>query len=132
MEPTAELLPQHFQINPSLPIYEQFVEAIRRRIVCGAIPPGMRLPSVRELAAARGVNPTTAARTYQELERSGLIVTYRGQGTFVTRDGDIITDARRAIAVQAVRDFFEAAASLGLTAEQMLNMYREDSHDNEA
>ncbi|WP_150268862.1 GntR family transcriptional regulator [Paenibacillus tepidiphilus] len=127
MEPTAELLPQHFQINPALPIYEQFVEAIRGRIVSGAIPLGMRLPSVRELAAARGVNPTTAARTYQELERTGLIVTYRGQGTFVTGDEAILAEARKAIAVKAVRDFTSAAASLGLTAEQMLNMYKEDS-----
>lgn len=55
MDPSIELLPEQFQINPSLPIYEQFVEAIQGRIVSGLIPPGSRLPSVRELAAGRGL-----------------------------------------------------------------------------
>lgn len=38
MDPSIELLPEQFQINPSLPIYEQFVEAIQGRIVSGLIP----------------------------------------------------------------------------------------------
>ncbi|WP_339220050.1 GntR family transcriptional regulator [Paenibacillus sp. FSL H8-0332] len=126
MDSTFELLPEHFLINPSLPIYEQFVGAIRERIVSGIIPPGSRLPSVRDLAAGRGVNPTTAARTYQELERMGLIVTYRGQGTFVTREESVIKDARRAIIRQAVQQFKDIAAALGLTAEQMLQFDEED------
>ncbi|AIQ60693.1 hypothetical protein PBOR_29980 [Paenibacillus borealis] len=113
-------------INPSLPIYEQFAWAIRERIVSGLIPPGSRLPSVRDLAAGRGVNPTTAARTYQELERMGLIVTYRGQGTFVTREESVISEARKTIIIQAVRQFKDTAASLGLTAEQMLQIDKED------
>ena len=126
MDSSIELLPEPFLINPSLPIYEQFVGAIRERIVSGIIPPGARLPSVRDLAAGRGVNPTTAARTYQELERMGLIVTHRGQGTFVTREENIIAEARRSIIRQAVRQFKEIAASLGLTAEQMLKFDKED------
>ncbi|WNS43328.1 GntR family transcriptional regulator [Paenibacillus sp. MMS20-IR301] len=126
MESSFELLPEPFLINPSLPIYEQFVGAIRERIVSGIIPPGARLPSVRDLAAGRGVNPTTAARTYQELERMGLIVTYRGQGTFVTREESIIAEARRAIIRQAVRQFKDTARSLGLTAEQMLQFDKEE------
>ncbi|MFC3748048.1 GntR family transcriptional regulator [Paenibacillus sp. GCM10012306] len=127
MEESLELLPQQFHINPSRPIYEQFVEAIRGRIVTGLIPPGSRLPSVRDLAADRSVNPTTAARTYQELERMGLIVTYRGQGTFVTRDEVIIEEARKDMILEAVRQFKAVGASLGLTAEQMLQFDKEES-----
>ncbi|WP_081972233.1 GntR family transcriptional regulator [Paenibacillus borealis] len=126
MDSTFDLLPEQFLINPSLPIYEQFAWAIRERIVSGLIPPGSRLPSVRDLAAGRGVNPTTAARTYQELERMGLIVTYRGQGTFVTREESVISEARKTIIIQAVRQFKDTAASLGLTAEQMLQIDKED------
>ncbi|ASA23954.1 GntR family transcriptional regulator [Paenibacillus donghaensis] len=126
MDQTFDLLPQQFQINPSLPIYEQFVAAIRVRVVSGIIPPGVRLPSVRELASARGVNPTTAARTYQELERMGLIVTYRGQGTFVTQEEDIIMEARKEIIRDAVSQLQEVARSLGLTAEQMLQLAEEE------
>ncbi|WP_042197847.1 GntR family transcriptional regulator [Paenibacillus camerounensis] len=129
MDQPFELLPEPFQINPSLPIYEQFVEAIQGRIVSGQIPSGSRLPSVRELAAGRGVNPTTIARTYQELERIGLIVTYRGQGTFVTRDETAIGGARKVMMRRAIQDFKAAAAKLGITAEQLLEFDKEDSNE---
>lgn len=129
MDQSFELLPEQFQINPSLPIYEQFVEAIQGRIVSGLIPPGSRLPSVRDLAAGRGVNPTTAARTYQELERIGLIVTYRGQGTFVTREADVIAQARKVIMRKAIKEFKAVADALGISAGQLLEFDKEDSND---
>ncbi len=129
MDQSFELLPEQFQINPSLPIYEQFVEAIQGRIVSGLIPPGSRLPSVRDLAAGRGVNPTTAARTYQELERMGLIVTYRGQGTFVTRENAVIGEARKVIMRKAIKEFKAAADTLGISAERLLEFDKEDSND---
>jgi len=116
------LLPDDYQINPSRPIYEQFVEQIRARIVSGLIPAGSRLPSVRDLAADRRINPTTAARTYQELDRKRLIVTYRGQGTFVTSEEETINEARKEMAVEAVRHFKEIAQSLGLTVNEMIQL----------
>jgi GntR family transcriptional regulator len=116
------LLPDDFQINPSRPIYEQFVEHIRARIVSGLIPAGARLPSVRDLAADRRINPTTVARTYQELERASLIVTYRGQGTFVTNEEAMIHEARKMMAVEAVRQFKDIAQSLGLSVQEMIQL----------
>ncbi|SEU19248.1 GntR family transcriptional regulator [Paenibacillus sp. NFR01] len=130
MEHDVELLPEPFRLDPSLPIYEQLVDAIRRQIVAGRIPPGTRLPSVRDLAAGRNINPTTAARTYQELERLGLIVTYRGQGTFVAQDMNVIANARKDMMRKAIRDFKALAASLGLTAQQLLDFDKEDADDN--
>lgn len=122
MKEEIVLLPEDFQINPSRPIYEQFVEHIRARIVSGLIPAGSRLPSVRDLAADRRINPTTVARTYQELERAGLIVTYRGQGTFVTNEEKTIREAKMAMAVEAVRQFKDIAQSLGLSVNEMIQI----------
>lgn len=122
MKEEIVLLPDDYQINPSRPIYEQFVEQIRARIVSGLIPTSSRLPSVRDFAADRRINPTTAARTYQELERKRLIVTYRGQGTFVTSDEETINEARKEMAVEAVRHFKEIAHSLGLTVHEMIQL----------
>ncbi|MFC5471366.1 GntR family transcriptional regulator [Cohnella suwonensis] len=122
MKDEIVLLSDDFQINPSRPIYEQFVEQIRARIVSGLIPAGSRLPSVRDLAADRRINPTTAARTYQELERKRLIVTYRGQGTFVTSAEDTIHEARKEMAVEAVAQLKAIAHSLGLTVHEMIQL----------
>ena len=66
-----------------VPLYIQIVEQVRRQIALGALRPGDRLPTVRDLAVQVRVNRNTAARAIQELERNGLVRTRVGQGTFV-------------------------------------------------
>src|SRR4051812_50189162 len=46
--------------------------------------PGDQLPTVRQLAVELQVNANTVARVYAELERSGVIETRRGVGSFIT------------------------------------------------
>lgn len=58
-------------------------DALRERMRSGAAPPGSRLPSHRELAAAFGVAPLTARHALSELEREGFVVREQGRGTFV-------------------------------------------------
>ena len=72
-------------LNPSsgVPLYRQVLQQLRERILGGQITPGEQLPSVRELAVQLQINPLTAAKVYQHLERDGLVETRRGQGTFV-------------------------------------------------
>ena len=51
------------------PIYEQVKDDLRRLVVTGAMQPGEKLPSVRELAVSLAINPNTIQRAYRELER---------------------------------------------------------------
>ncbi|MCL6577073.1 MAG: GntR family transcriptional regulator [Kyrpidia sp.] len=120
-----------FPVDPSRPLYEQFVERIRAAIARGDLEPGARLPSVRELAAAIRVNPTTIQRTYQELERERLIVSFRGQGTFVTRDAGAVEASRRALAREAVVRLRETAQSLGLTVQQLIDLAHAETEEDE-
>ena len=69
----------HFQDGS--PIYTQLIGQIRQGIVSGAFRPGERLPSVRDLAMAAGVNPNTMQRALSELERDGLVYSQRTAGT---------------------------------------------------
>lgn len=112
--------PQHFHIDPSRPLYEQFVEQIRSDIARGILAPGTRLPSVRDLATTMRVNPTTVMRAYQELDREKLIVTHRGLGTFVTNNDEVIQASKRTIAIAAVRNLQEVADSIGLSIQEMI------------
>ena len=50
------------------PIYEQVKDDLRRLVVTGAMRPGEKLPSVRELAVSLAINPNTIQRAYRELE----------------------------------------------------------------
>lgn len=67
----------------SVPIYAQLVDRIRALVASGAVQPGERLPTVRDLAVALRVNRNTAARAYQVLESEGVIDTRRGEGSFI-------------------------------------------------
>ena len=58
-----------WQFRNDLPIYTQLIAQIQQRIVSGALLPGERLPSVRDLAAEAGVNPNTMQRAMMEMER---------------------------------------------------------------
>ena len=74
-----------FTINASsgVPIYLQLENQLRQAAAAGAILPGDSLPSVRKLAAQLRINPNTVARTYQNLERDGIIHTNFGGGTYL-------------------------------------------------
>lgn len=69
----------------SEPKYQALVDALDRDIGTGALPPGTRLPTQRELASRLGVAIGTVSRAYAVAERRGLLSGEVGRGTFVRR-----------------------------------------------
>ena len=67
----------------STPIYAQLERGVRAAIATGRLRPGDQLPTVRQMAVDLQVNANTGARVYAELERSGVIETKRGVGSFI-------------------------------------------------
>ena len=63
------------EFETNKPIYLQVIEDIKRRMVAGELPPGEKLPSVRDLAVAYTINPNTASRVYREMEQMSLCFT---------------------------------------------------------
>ncbi|WP_300405540.1 aminotransferase class I/II-fold pyridoxal phosphate-dependent enzyme [Nocardioides sp.] len=57
--------------------------AFSRAIRSGALAPGDRLPTVREVASDLGVSPATVSAAWQALRRTGLVVSRGRAGTFV-------------------------------------------------
>lgn len=92
-------------LDRSLPVSLslQLKGLIEYGIACGELPPGARLPSVRELADAGGIAPMTAAAVYKDLRRAGLIVARAGSGTFVA-DGARASSGPEFARVQAHLD----------------------------
>ena len=85
-----------------IPIYTQLIAQIQQRIVSGALLPGERLPSVRDLAAEAGVNPNTMQRAMMEMEREELVYSQRTAGRFVTEDGERIRRLRESLALSLI------------------------------
>ena len=105
--------------NPTIPIYLQIMENLKKDILSGTLAPGERLDSVRSLAVKFGVNLNTMQRACSELEREGLIQTQRGIGSFVTQDKSILKALEREMVDQKVKEFLEEMRSAGLTDKEI-------------
>lgn len=67
-----------------MPLYRQVADAIRKRIVSGALPPGHPIPSEYEIVKEFGVSRITATKAIRVLrEEDGLVYTIQGKGSFV-------------------------------------------------
>jgi DNA-binding transcriptional regulator YhcF (GntR family) len=110
--------------DAEVPIGLQLGWALSARIYDGELRPGQRLPGLRELAEASGLNVNTVRAVYQRLEQRGLIESQQGSGTFVASTfrrpsavGTIAADAAREAEAIGV-DPREVAAALYVAMPQ--------------
>ena len=108
------------------PVYQQIMENIRGAVLRGELPPGGRVPSVRELAMQAQVNPKTMQRALTELERDGLVYSQRTSGRYVTEDRAAIAEARHGLAADRVRSFLTDMGRLGFEKEELLSLLRQE------
>ena len=104
--------------DASRPIYAQLVERLKAKILAGTNPPGGHLESVRDLAAAAGVNPNTMQRALAQLETEGLVRTERTAGRYVTEDTGLIEQLREESARMLAEDFLEKMRGIGYSPAQ--------------
>lgn len=110
------------------PIYEQIQTELRRLMLTGLLPPGSRLPSVRELAGQLAINPNTIQRAYSQLETEGYVYTVSGRGTFVCEVREQ-NRQRRAEVTARVRPLMEELRDLGMTREEWTNLWKGGDSD---
>ena len=108
-----------------IPIYLQIADNMKLQIAGGAMPPGSRLPSVRDLALQAGVNPNTMQRALSCLEAEGLVRTQSTNGRYVTEDMEKMKELRRKLSEAYIQEFFDNLKSLGMTEEEILETARE-------
>jgi len=110
-------------------LYQQIVDALKREVSEGRLPPGAALPSFRVLAADLMVSVITVKRAYEELEREGIIYRRQGLGTFVSeaaadRSREAKAGRARALLREAVREATEA----GLTGRDVAQILQSILH----
>ena len=69
------------------PPYLQVADDLRVLIATGALAPGQRVPSGRELAEQHGVALMTVQKALALLRDEGVLATHQGRGTFVAAAG---------------------------------------------
>jgi DNA-binding transcriptional regulator YhcF (GntR family) len=113
-------------MTASRPLFDQLRTQVIDGVRAGALPPGTRLPTVRDLATQLGVAANTVARAYRELESAAIVETRGRFGTFISRFDP--TDAAMAA---AAKEYVDAARALGLTRSDAMRYLANAPEDSD-
>jgi len=104
--------PPIFVVHPSsgVPIYRQLADQVEALVAGGRLRPGDTVPSVRQVAAALGINPMTVSKAWSRLESDGVLERDREAGSLAERKAQV-----RPLVDQAV----VRGLQLGLTPAQL-------------
>jgi GntR family transcriptional regulator len=123
-----------FAINPTdgLPIYRQLVRQVKHAVASGALRPGEKMPSQRDLATELVINHLTVKKAYEVLEADGIITTVRGRGTFVVENPpEDLRDEGLGHLKAGAREVADWGKLLGLSREQWLGIIEDAWKENE-
>lgn len=106
--------------NSSRPLFEQVASSVRADILTGALTPGDRLPSAREVAEALDINLHTVLHAYQQLRDEGLVDLRRGRGAVVAASAAPLAELAKEVHALAAR-----AAELGVSPTTLASLVKE-------
>ena len=117
--------------SSGVPIYRQLVDQVEALVAGGRLRPGDVVPSVRQVAAALGVNPMTVSKAWNRLEANGVLIRDRGRGMVVAARREAVSLADRRVEVQPLVDrAVTHALHLGLTPAQLVALVRESLEEH--
>ena len=99
-------------------VVEQVRDGLRQLLVAGAIAPGEKLPSVRQLASQLAINPNTIQRAYEALEQDGYVYSVPGKGSFAAQR-DEIDHTRREELLARLDEVAGELMQIGMTPEEI-------------
>lgn len=70
-------------MSQSVAIYKQLMDSIKKKIITGELKLNDKLDSERTMSEHYGINRMTVRNALKKLEKEGILVSYRGKGTFV-------------------------------------------------
>ncbi|WP_439555869.1 GntR family transcriptional regulator [Dyadobacter sp.] len=106
-------------------IYLQIADYICEQILLGKWPPGERILSVRDLAAALEVNPNTVMRTYEFLQNKEIIFNKRGIGYSADDKAveRILLYRKERFLESELPDFFRTLYLLNISMDELQTRY---------
>lgn len=110
------------EFDNNAPIYIQIMNYLKKQIVIGKLGPGDKIESVRDLATELQINPNTIQRTFQELEREGIVETKRGLGRYVTDEESTIMRIKKEMAAELLDRFVNGMKELGFAKGDIVSL----------
>lgn len=104
-------------------VYEVIAEQIKQQIISGALKPGERLPSSKELCEMYQVGRSTVREALSALELMGFIETHQGEGSYIKKfnseDIGLPDFQKMLISKETLLELMEARKSLELSIAQL-------------
>jgi GntR family transcriptional regulator len=112
--------------SSGIPITRQIADQIRSHSATGALAPGDRLPSVRQLARELAVNPNTILHVYERLTAEGLLERRQGDGTYLSQSlSPARVKAQRQLLISDIDRLTHRAADLSVAPEEVHKLLNE-------
>ncbi len=115
----------NFALDKSRPICPQICELICVAVASGEFSSGEKLLSVREIALLAGVNPNTVQKSFEELERRGVIHSVRCSGWYVNENTDAATDELKSLRMKITEEYLNEMSKLGCDSEEIIKYINE-------
>ena len=115
----------NWTLDKTRPICPQICSAICVAIANKEFTVGEKLPSVREIALDAGVNPNTVQKSFEDLERRGVIHSLRCSGWYVNENIDAAISEVDQLRRKKTQEYFEAMSQLGCDLDEINNYLNE-------
>lgn len=110
----------HINVGDIRPVYEQIVSQIESAVKSGELPPGTRLPAIRQLARDLEINQNTVAKSYQILESHHIVRTLGPRGTLVCEGGkQQVRHKAQKTAIEKLSDSVSWLRANGMSVEEI-------------
>lgn len=121
----------NWTLDKTRPICPQLCEIICINIANGNFSAGQKILSIREIALLAGVNPNTVQKSFEELERRGVIHSIRCSGWYVNNSIDAAKNEVRALRIKKAEDYLTAMSQLGCNLDEMIKYLYECQGDKQ-
>ncbi|SEW33708.1 GntR family transcriptional regulator [[Clostridium] fimetarium] len=103
-----------------VPIYEQIIEQLETFVLKGILKVGDQIPSVRNLSIQLSINPNTIQKAYSELDRTGIIDTVPGRGSFIAKEAKENLRNLQGDQLDELSNIVKKLALAGITKEEIV------------
>lgn len=115
----------NWTLDKSRPICPQICELICASVANGEFEAGEKLLSVRDIALLASVNPNTVQKSFEELERLGVIHSVRCSGWYVNQNTDAAKKELEFLRVRKTEEYLAAMSLLGCAPDEIVNLINE-------
>ncbi len=115
----------NWTLDKSRPICPQICELICVAVASGEFSAGEKLLSVREIALLAGVNPNTVQKSFEELERRGVIHSVRCSGWYVNENTNAAKDEVKDLRMKKTEEYLLAMSQLGCEHDDVIKYLNE-------